>query len=385
MKKILLISPFYKPDPIGSGKYNGALVDSLLASGHNVDVWCFYPLYPNWKVRKFSDHSELEAVSRGGSSILFPRNAYLRRAVLEITFFLSTLKKILFTKSRYDTLVLVFPPSLFALALPFFGKRNRAIVGIVHDLQGVFIPKNGGLIYQFVARLICKVENRAFRNCDKLVFLSKEMLNLAKATYSLNLVQCTVQYPFVTIKPYDGSVKLSKTLPKSRINVVYSGALGQKQCPDLLIKLMTVFARLHEDILCHIFSEGPIFEEIKAQHESATLNFHNLVEPQDLAELLHRSNIQIIPQALNTSHGSLPSKLPNILASGTAIFAVTDSNSELQFLLSRFSGTCVVTTWEIEQIVDTIQNFLSEIDPSQKYDRDTSEFSINSLKNKLLD
>jgi hypothetical protein len=49
-----------------------------------------------------------------------------------------------------------------------------------------------------------------------------------------------------------------------------------------------------------------------------------LVAREHLEELYLRSNLQIIPQKPNTSKGSFPSKLANLLASGCNILLITD-------------------------------------------------------------
>jgi len=51
-KNILLISPFFFPEPISTGKFNTNFVTALTAQGHKVTVLCFHPFYPDWKAKK---------------------------------------------------------------------------------------------------------------------------------------------------------------------------------------------------------------------------------------------------------------------------------------------------------------------------------------------
>ena len=48
--------------------------------------------------------------------------------------------------------------------------------------------------------------------------------------------------------------------------------------------------------------------------------------------MYYNSSVQIIPQKENTSKGSLPSKLPNLLASGCKVLVITDPKSEIEEL-----------------------------------------------------
>jgi hypothetical protein len=48
-ERLLLLSPFFFPEPISTGRYNTFLVQALVDKGVHVDVICFHPLYPNWR------------------------------------------------------------------------------------------------------------------------------------------------------------------------------------------------------------------------------------------------------------------------------------------------------------------------------------------------
>ena len=98
--------------------------------------------------------------------------------------------------------------------------------------------------------------------------------------------------------------------------------------------------------------------------------FNDLVEPESLGELLTRSDIQIVPQASGTSKGSLPSKVPNILSSGSMIFAITDENSELQELLSKQQGCVVSNSWDTQKNVDVLSSLVKQ--SPKKYDRSSN-------------
>ena len=87
-----------------------------------------------------------------------------------------------------------------------------------------------------------------------------------------------------------------------------------------------------------------------------------------LGELLIRSDLQLIPQAKDTSQGSLPSKLPNILASGTMVYAITDKNSELEGLLSVQEGCFISNTWDSQENVGKLSSIVNSA--VKKYDRD---------------
>ena len=102
-------------------------------------------------------------------------------------------------------------------------------------------------------------------------------------------------------------------------------------------------------------------------------------------ELYTRSSIQIVPQAPNTSKGSLPSKLPNILASGTKILVITDKNSELEKLFKDYNLHKVLSTWDKKIITSSIQELLvKEYDLNRQKKIAEKLFDINSLIGKVI-
>ena len=82
------------------------------------------------------------------------------------------------------------------------------------------------------------------------------------------------------------------------------------------------------------------------------------IKKEQIEELYNRSNVQLIPQAKNTSKGSLPSKLPNLLVSGCKILVITDKNSELEQLFKKNNLHLIVTSWSQEKLLDSLKLLL---------------------------
>ena len=110
-----------------------------------------------------------------------------------------------------------------------------------------------------------------------------------------------------------------------------------------------------------------------------------------LAELYARSDVQIIPQALNTSEGSLPSKLPNLLAAGVPVFVICESGSELGDLVNDAKAGVVANTWDIGELVGQFRSYMVNLAAESKHDRRLrlqafvkSKFSIESVVDSIL-
>ncbi len=355
----VLLSPFFFPEQISTGKYNYFLAKRLIEKGAEVTVFCSHPLYPEWYPRPYSENVPGMKIVRGGDKVRYPRSPVLRRAVLELWYFLFLVrnrKRIL----KGDVIVAIYPPGLFLLCKWLF--VNKPVVGIVHDLQATYAKKQGGAIGGLVQWATRFVEKRAFWGCSRLIFLSRAMAARAEKEYGLDARKNEVCYPFVSTDfPRDVGNNLLELFDPRYRHVVYSGALGEKQSPRELLRFFKQILAMDNDVVCHIFSRGGYFEELREQSAGVwerRLMFHDLVDERDLPELYNRSNLQIIPQQSGSSDSSLPSKLPNLLAAGVPVFVVTDEKGELAELLADVPFALVVHSWDDKKIAEQFLGFL---------------------------
>lgn len=354
-----ILSPFFYPEPISTGKYNSSLAEGLTKANMRVLAIASHPLYPSWKPEFTNASMGGVDIRRGGGWLRYPEKPILRRALLELWYTAHVTVNLLSQRSKIDAVVPVFPPSLFMLLTPFLVRRNTVKVGIVHDLQGVYAATGKGLLSRVLGRVIGVAEKRAFAACSHLVFLSETMRNVSIEQYKLDRNRTSVFYPFVNLAQSPATNQLGHLFNGPHQSVVYSGALGEKQSPEELVRLLRRILEKSETTVAKVFSQGPIFERLKSEFRHPRLAYHGLVDHQLLPELLARSDVQVIPQAPNTSDGSLPSKLPNLMAAGTRVFCLTDEGSELADIVGRYSNGAVATRWDPEHNSDAILDLLS--------------------------
>lgn len=357
IKKILVISPFFFPEPISTGKFNTNLVNSLKDKGHKVTVLCFHPFYPEWKTKESNEDIDGVEIIRGGRKIYYPDKTILRRIILELSFLFFILIKIRKYQKDKDIVLPVFPPSFAFFGILFFLKNNIKKVGMVHDLQEVYSANKKGSINKCISFLINRIEKKCYSNCDKIIFLSQEMRDQAQKLYGLESKKLVVQYPFVTIKNHISN-DLNEVIDTEKVNIVYSGALGEKQNPERLYNFFNYACDKIDNVVFHFFSQGTILEKLKEKNSNKNIRFHNLVRLENLEELYNKSDVQIIPQLPNTSKGSLPSKLPNLLVSGCKILLITDKNSEIENLFKANKIEKVVNSWEFDSILKALKELL---------------------------
>lgn len=356
-KHLLLLSPFFHPEILGIGRFNGVIGRAMRAEGHAVTVVCSHPLYPDWKPA-YSD-AQLDGIRiiRGGLYMRYPGGQVVRRALLESWYALFTLYWLLRLRGRIDGLIAHFPPSLFyAVIAPLIPKRVLRI-GIVSDLQYVYVASRKGPLGRLLKTAIRAVESFGLRRFDRLIFQSRAMRDYVAREYGLPLRHAVVQYPGVTLAAGEGDGPLAEIFAGEGLNVVYAGALGDKQNPLFLLRVFETLCERCPDVRCFIFSQGVNVEKMQTAARPALsdrVRFHPIQPEAHLAELYRRSDIQVVPQKLGTSEGSMPSKIPNIMSTYTHIFAITDPGSEVDQVLSRYPRACVVHSEELDVVVERL-------------------------------
>ncbi|AQS94212.1 hypothetical protein BXQ17_09120 [Polaribacter sp. BM10] len=378
-KSILLISPFFFPEPISTGKFNTNFVLELVRKGHEVTVLCFHPFYPDWKTKKSNEQLKGVKIIRGGSNLFYTNKTILRRLILEFSFAFFVLRKLNLHQKGKDLVMPVFPPSFaFYFIIPFI-KKNIRKVGMVHDLQEVYSEGKSGFFNKVIKFFIHKIEKKCYQSCDKILFLSNEMKKEAKKIYNLVDNKLEVQYPFITLKDNDTN-DLDTILDSRKINIVYSGALGEKQNPMKLLNFFSEASKKIPNTAFHFFSEGETIKKLKNLNNNQSIHFHNLVKKENLEELYAKSSIQIIPQKENTSKGSLPSKLPNLLASGCKVLVITDPDSEIENLFAEHNLNLAVNNWDNNFLIEKL-NFLINEDINIGHQKTIAEslFTIDKM------
>jgi colanic acid biosynthesis glycosyl transferase WcaI len=370
---ILILSPFFFPERISTGKYNTVLAQSLAAIGEEVVVVASHPLYPEWRPEHADGRLPGIIIKRGGAWIRYPRSAALRRAVLELWYSAFCFIEYLTLRPRPRHVVAIFPPSIFMLLLNLVIARGSVVTGIVHDLQSVHVANSTSMLPRIANAIVSWIERRSFATCSQLVFLSRSMADLAIRLYGLDSDRCSVCYPFQTItRGQPMTSALADLLLPDDINVVYSGALGDKQCPDELLAFMANLAMRQGRIRCHVFSAGPHFERLKRKYSrdsDSRVAFRDLVAEENLEELYARSTLQIIPQAGGTADASLPSKLPNLLWAGVPILAICDLESEVGRFLGETRAGLSATSFSGPDALASFDALLSEIEIESRASR----------------
>ena len=85
--------------------------------------------------------------------------------------------------------------------------------------------------------------------------------------------------------------------------------------------------------------------------------------------------------------GSLPSKLPNLLASQCNVLCITDLGSEIDQLFKKHQINKVLTSWDENLFLKAINEFILEKETTNNRHLKISDalFNVNSMINIILE
>ncbi len=364
----------------------------MLKRNIGIDVICFHPLYPEWRLQPTKETLPGVCIYRGGARIKYPHSTLLKRMLLELDFLVHLFMHADKIK-RYSHVIAVLPPMLFLSLARICAARDTKVIAIVHDLQGIMAAIGTKRGQRTVVWLVRLLESIVLRFSQQVIVLSNAMATFVSNTYKVPSKKIKVCWPFVSLDSKISRGRLRNLFPGDMKHVVYAGALGEKQNPEGLVSFFIDLTSRRKDLICHFFSRGPIFEALRRNHgkDNCRIMFHDLVPEKDLYELYLNSHVQVIPETIGNSMGAFPSKLPNLLAVGVPILYIGDKNSDVWRVvqMSKF-GLCA-DRWDNKLLNFLADRLLEESETRSHNDRSLifnktlkDHFSVDALIKEMI-
>ncbi|TXJ23434.1 MAG: colanic acid biosynthesis glycosyltransferase WcaI [Chitinophagaceae bacterium] len=331
MKRILLIGGNYHPELTGVGRYNGEMMDWLASHGYECTVVTTYPYYPQWKTdpiyRKRSfwySREKWGAVQVHRCPHYVPATpGGLKRMMLDLTFTVSAFFKILqlsFGPKR-DIVMVVAPPFVPGFLGVLYKKlRGARLVYHVQDLQIEAARDLQMVRSKKMTSLLFSIERFILKRADQLSSISAGMLRKMKEKTGQDVILFPNWSDTTKFFPLQDRQQLKTIfgLKESDKIILYSGAIGEKQGLDIVLKvaqLLKEFAEL-KFIIC---GTGPYKKNLQAkakEMELSNLLFFSLQPVEKLNQFLNMADVHLVIQKADASDLVMPSKLTNILAVG---------------------------------------------------------------------
>jgi colanic acid biosynthesis glycosyl transferase WcaI len=323
--KILVHSIFYRPELTGVAKYTAEMCEWLAARGHEVEVVCPPPYYPQWRVAAPYRQWRYQRETLGGVRITrcplwLPKTpGGVKRIVYSLSFMASSWFVVL-TRifRRPDVVVAIEPSFLNAIPCLLLARMTGAMAWLhVQDYELDLAFELGQLRHPWLGSILRRFESWIMRRFDVVSTISRPMEAKARAKGVVesrfvmfpDWVDTNVIFPGAA-----GTLRAELGIASDDVVALFSGTLGAKQGIETIIAAAKMLGAA-DRIAIVICGEGAAAARLKSQAEGlANVRFIPLQPAERLNELLNTADIHLLPQVPEVAESVLPSKVLGMLA-----------------------------------------------------------------------
>lgn len=343
--RLLVFSNLYDPDHAGGAAIYTDLCRELAARGHEVEVRCAYPYFPEWQDK--SGHNDLRIrrtteagvqVARYGLVLPRDQRSTAHRLLYEASL-LGSYSRSLHRGRRVDAVLAfstMFSPVLSAVA---FARTRRVPVMVnVQDMSSSAAVASG-LVGGRAGRLLSWVERRAFAAADVLTGISPEMVGALEAmTGATGRVGYVPNWLNGSLAEAVAALPGKRGRPPSQpLKLLYAGNIGNKQG---LLEFCKVAQASDASFHLTVHGSGPGADAVRAWGDGVgdpRFSFGPFLTEVDFTRALHDCDLFLITERTGSGTSYMPSKLIPAIATGTPILAVSDEGSSLGTEVRRFA------------------------------------------------
>lgn len=338
---LLVFGINYAPELIGIGPYTAGLAEEMAARGHRVRAVVGQPYYPSWRVQKRAGRA-WQSGTRGGVEVTYcplyvPRRPTALRRLAHYASFAATAALPLARAIMREkpSAVLAIAPSLAAVPVAALAAHIAGAPLWLHvqDFEVEMAFATGMLSAD--TRL-----GRVARNFEKSVLLRGDIVSTIsqKMCQRLDVVGVDRER-IMELRNWANHAERIDRADSAEIRrewglegktiALYSGNIAAKQGLEVVVDAARALSA-RRDLVFVICGEGPNREELEARAEGlGNVVFRPLAKEEQFAEVMKAADIHLMPQVAGAADLVLPSKLPNMLASGKPVVATAAAGTGL--------------------------------------------------------
>lgn len=361
MSKILIISPYFWPEEIGSAPYCSDTAISLSEKGHDVTTVAFRPHYPS--IEPFAAWSDGRRDHETHAGVKIERVAvrargaggFGNRARNDLRFLAHMVSSALKGRYRGTTHVLAYVPSVLTL---YGAKLVSLLTGaqtlaVVHDIESGLASSLGIVKEGALLRVIRFVERVGLNSADKIIVLTEGMKQ--------ELIEIGCRRPIEVVSIWGSIAPDVQIDPDARPVLMYSGNFGKKQNIDQLIPLLERLSNSKVDIVLRgDGSERQRIEDEVKRRGVKNVQFLPLVSSEKFMAALQGAHIHLVPQAMNVANYALPSKLFSIMSAGRPFVCIAPLGSPLHDLAQQSKAGLCVAQGDDEALFRAVTDLLDD-------------------------
>jgi len=393
--RILILGLNFQPEPVSTGKYTGELARYLSAAGHEVRVITAPPYYPQWKIQNgYRGWQYRTEVWRGiqiqRCPVWVPRRPTgLTRLMHLASFALSSIPSLISQLGWKPSLILCIAPTFMNAPFALLFARLTGAKAWLHiqDFELEAAVKLGMMPGgQSLAGILELFERAIMNGFHRLSTISKRMIERLhkkgvpsrKTCLFPNWVDTNLIYPMLE----ESLFRASFGLDSEKIIILYAGTMGKKQGMENLIAAARTL-RDRTDIQFILCGDGAVRAELETLSDGLPNVRFLPVQPfEKLNQLLNLADIHILLQKADAADLVMPSKLSGMLASGRAVIATANPETELGRVVAQVG--VLVPPENVDALTGAILELAASRDQRIELGKKGRDFALTHWDSELI-
>ncbi len=337
--KIRVFSHLHRPDRGGGASIFTDLSEGLAQRGHDVELFCSYPYYPEWVNKSGANLWRREREVVNGVSVVrhgmfIPRNpgSTVQRAAYEGSYALS-LARSTFRSAPVDAVVAFLPllSSGVAAMLDTKGQPDVPTWINVQDLSGRAAASYSGTI----GKALTQVEEAVLARASLVTTIAPQMT--AELSHLNTDGQKVQTFPNWLHSTAEASIVRARTAADAEdrhdrrrpLRLLYAGNIGKKQGVDRVVGMLAASDRNFEFEICGAGAGAEAVDQVLPAGD-ARFRRRPFLSEDEFIERLHWADAFVVPELPTDAASFLPSKLLPSTAAGTPILGLAGNSSPLR-------------------------------------------------------
>lgn len=359
--RIAVISQFYAPEPCAAANRVTALCEALRDAGHEVTVVTAFPTFPSNRLAPGDRGAVFRRERHDGIAVerVWTPVAPVARGARALTWAavaVGATLRLLFTRRRYDVVVVSSPPITLALPALLAAARHRA--RLVVDVRDVFpeigvtmgIWSEGSLI----VRLLRSVAGVLYRRAGAIAATTPtQVREIAAYRISLERIHLAPNgYDRVVPQPVERE-------SGGRCVVAFAGNVGLATGFDVVAEAMARLAG-DPDFAFVVVGDGADLPRVRQRLEALearNVRFAGVLARAQALGTLQSADVAIVPLRPEIRE-SLPTKIFDALAMGCPV--VLSAAGEARRFVERSGGGVCVTPGDADELVRALRTLAAD-------------------------
>ncbi len=371
MAEVLLLSLVFPPDSVSTAQIMGELAVDLGKHGHRVTVIStlphynrnlenerYQPLRPKWG--KILYQSEYHGITVYHTFMPSKGQNALWRILAWAFFHIISVIVGLTIVPRPSAIITPSPPLSIGICAWLLGTLHRA--PYIYNVQEIYpdiVIRLGRARNHWVIDSLYRLEKFVYSKASGVTVIAPRMrerlLEKGVSNNKVHVIPNFVDVGDLVPLPKDNDFSRKHNL-YNRFVVSYAGNMGPAQGLDYFIDAAKIL-RDQEGVCFLMMGDGILREPLRQQVEQYNLSRFVFLPYQQyslMGQAYAASDLCLVPQALETGVGAVPSKVYRIMACARPVLAVTEQNSDLARLVSESSCGSFVLPGSAEVLAEMI-------------------------------